>query len=121
MNFLIYTHSYTTNLYLIYSAGLSEAASIKISDIDNERMMIKVTQGKGRKDRYVMLSENVLEQLRIYYKRTDRKNGYLKVLQGINTLQKEQFNMCLKTRVIKGILRKMYQCIHCVIVLQHIF
>lgn len=59
-----------TMLYIIYSAGLrvSEAASLRIKDIDSQRMMIKVSQGKGRKDRYVMLSTAVLEQLRIYYK-----------------------------------------------------
>lgn len=59
-----------TILYVVYSAGLrvSEVANLRIQDVDSSRMMIKVSQGKGRKDRYVMLSENVLEQLRKYYK-----------------------------------------------------
>lgn len=58
-----------TILYVVYSAGLrvSEVASLRIEDIDSARMMINVRQGKGRKDRYVMLSQNVLDQLRKYY------------------------------------------------------
>jgi integrase/recombinase XerD len=45
-----------------YGAGLrvSEVASLKVSDIDSTRMMIRVEQGKGRKDRYAMLSPLLL-------------------------------------------------------------
>lgn len=59
-----------TILNLIYSAGLrvSELTNLKIEDIDSNRMLIKVRQGKGKKDRYVMLAENMLIQLREYYK-----------------------------------------------------
>lgn len=59
-----------TILNLIYSAGLrvSELTNLKIEDIDSNRMLIKVRQGKGKKDRYVMLSESILIQLREYYK-----------------------------------------------------
>ena len=48
-----------------YGAGLrvSEVASLKVSDIDSERMMLRVEQGKGRKDRYAMLSPVLLELL----------------------------------------------------------
>lgn len=54
----------------IYSAGLrlSEAINLKISDIDSERMMLYIRQAKGNKDRIVMLSENLLNLLRKYYK-----------------------------------------------------
>jgi site-specific recombinase XerD len=54
-----------------YSAGLrvSELVHLKIRDIDSERMMIRVEQGKGRKDRYTILSQNLLTELRLYWKR----------------------------------------------------
>jgi len=58
-----------TILLLIYSAGLrlGELLNLKIGDIDSESMKIHVRQGKGKKDRYIMLSENMLK-LREYYK-----------------------------------------------------
>ncbi len=54
----------------IYSAGLrgGEAANLKITDIDSSNMQIRVEQGKGRKDRYTLLSDKNLEILREYYK-----------------------------------------------------
>jgi integrase/recombinase XerD len=53
-----------------YAAGLriSEAVSLKAAAIDNRRMVIRVEQGKGRKDRYVMLSPKLLDTLRSYWK-----------------------------------------------------
>lgn len=59
-----------TELMLAYSCGLrvSEVASMKIKDIDSERMVVVVHQGKGRKDRITLLSEKMLNQLRLYYK-----------------------------------------------------
>ncbi len=49
---------YKAALSVAYGAGLraSEVVSLKIADIDSDRMVIRVEQGKGRKDRYVMLS-----------------------------------------------------------------
>jgi len=57
-------------LSLIYSAGLrlSEVIEIKLTDIDSKRMLIKIVQGKGEKDRYVMLSDKLLVLLREYYR-----------------------------------------------------
>jgi site-specific recombinase XerD len=57
-------------LMTIYSAGLriGEATRLKVSDIDSGRMMIRVNEGKGLKDRYSLLGERNLEMLRRYWK-----------------------------------------------------
>jgi integrase/recombinase XerD len=57
-------------LSLIYSAGLrrGELIKMRINDIDSKRMYVIIRQGKGRKDRYSILSEKVLELLRRYVK-----------------------------------------------------
>lgn len=56
-------------LMTLYSAGLrvSETAHLKITDIDSKRTLIRVNQGKGKKDRYTLLSKTLLEVLRHYY------------------------------------------------------
>jgi integrase/recombinase XerD len=67
-----------TALSVAYGAGLraAEVVSLKVSDIDSKRMVIRVEQGKGHKDRYVMLSPALLELLRAYWKAT-RPQGWL--------------------------------------------
>jgi site-specific recombinase XerD len=64
-----------TILMTAYAAGLrvSEATRLKLTDIDSQRMMLRVEQGKGQKDRYVMLSPRLLEILRAYWKVTHPK------------------------------------------------
>lgn len=61
---------YRTALMLCYGAGLriAEVAAVKVSDIDSKRMLIRVEQGKGKKDRYVMLSPRLLAVLRCYWR-----------------------------------------------------
>lgn len=56
-------------LMVTYSGGLrvSETAHLKIPDIDSRRMVIRVDQGKGNKDRYTLLSKVAVNQLRRYY------------------------------------------------------
>jgi integrase/recombinase XerD len=69
---------YKAALSVAYGAGLraSEIISLKIEDIDSTRMVIRVEQGKGRKDRYVMLSPYLLGLLRAWWK-TARPQGWL--------------------------------------------
>ena len=59
-----------TLLLLAYSAGLrvSEVISLKITDINSDRMQININRAKGKKDRVVTLSRSILEILREYYK-----------------------------------------------------
>jgi len=69
---------YRAALMMCYGAGLrvSEAVAVKVADIDSQRMLIRVEQGKGRKDRYTMLSPRLLEVLRVYW-RAARPQSYL--------------------------------------------
>ena len=57
-------------LMTAYAAGLrvSEVVNLRVSDIDSQRMVIRIDQGKGQKDRYTMLSPQLLEVLRAYWK-----------------------------------------------------
>jgi integrase/recombinase XerD len=69
---------YKAALSVAYGAGLraAEVISLKLSDIDSKRMLIRVEQGKGRKDRYVMLSPHLLNLLRVWWKAA-RPQGWL--------------------------------------------
>ena len=60
---------YRAALSVAYGTGLraSEVVSLKVSDIDSERVVIRVEQGKGRKDRYAKLSEPLLALLRAWW------------------------------------------------------
>jgi integrase/recombinase XerD len=61
---------YKAAFSVAYGAGLrvSEVALLKVHDIDSERMMLRVEQGKGRKDRYAMLSPLLLDLLRDWWR-----------------------------------------------------
>jgi integrase/recombinase XerD len=64
------TLKHRASLMTAYAAGLrvAEVAALRIGDVDSRRMALRVQQGKGRKDRYVMLSPVLLEVLRAYWK-----------------------------------------------------
>jgi site-specific recombinase XerD len=68
-----------TILTTCYAAGLriSESICLKPTDIDSQRMVIRVDQGKGQKDRYVMLSPKLLETLRNWWRVGKPKGGWL--------------------------------------------
>jgi integrase/recombinase XerD len=63
--------THRTLLMTLYSTGLrlSEALALQVSDIDSQRMLLRIRQGKGAKDRYVPLTPTLLEQLRQYWSR----------------------------------------------------
>jgi integrase/recombinase XerD len=85
---------YKTALSVAYGAGLraSEVVALKVSDIDSLRMVIRVEQGKGRKDRYVMLSPHLLDLLRAWWKLA-RPQGWLFPGQNrLNPLTTRQLN-----------------------------
>jgi len=71
-------------LAVAYGAGLraSEVVHLKMADIDSERMIVRVEQGKGQRDRYAMLSPSLLEILRAWWRRGHaqgqmRRGGWL--------------------------------------------
>jgi len=85
---------YRAALSIAYGAGLraSEIISLKLGDIDSARMVIRVEQGKGRKDRYVMLSQHLLDLLRAWWK-MGRPQGWLFPGQNpVNPLTPRQLN-----------------------------
>jgi len=73
------TPFHRTILITLYATGVrrAELANLKITDIDSQRMVVHVRGGKGRKDRDIMLSPNLLEELRQHYRRLARKNDWL--------------------------------------------
>jgi site-specific recombinase XerD len=90
---------YKAALSVAYGAGLraSEVVSLKVSDIDSARMMLRVEQGKGRKDRHAMLSPLLLELLREWW-RIGRPKAWLFPGQNpVNPLTTRQLNRVCHT------------------------
>ncbi|WP_319530439.1 tyrosine-type recombinase/integrase [uncultured Cohaesibacter sp.] len=86
---------YRAAFSVAYGGGLraSEVAHLKIGDIDSDRMLIRIEQGKGRKDRQVMLSSSLLELLRDYYREARPKGGGLFLGRNrIDPISTRQFN-----------------------------
>jgi len=97
---------YRTAFTIVYAAGLrvSEVAALKVSDIDSQRMVIRVAQGKGRKDRYVMLSPKLLTLLREYWKATRPTEGLFPGKLPGEPLNVKNFQrVCVATRQTAGL------------------
>jgi integrase/recombinase XerD len=90
---------YKAALSVAYGAGLraAEVVSLKVGDIDSERMVIRVEQGKGRKDRNVMLSPHLLELLRAWYKAAQPRVWLFPGQSPVNPLTTRQFNRACHT------------------------
>jgi len=92
-----------------YATGMrvSEVVSLRAADIDSDRMMIRVEQGKGRKDRYVMLSPNLLELLRAYW-RIARPADWLFPGQrpGTHLTAKRALQVCIKAGTAAGLTKR---------------
>lgn len=92
-----------------YATGMrvSEVVSLRAVDIDSDRMMIRIEQGKGRKDRYVMLSPNLLELLRAYWK-VARPADWLFPGRRLGThlTAKRVLQVCIKAGVAAGLTKR---------------
>jgi site-specific recombinase XerD len=77
-----------------YGAGLrvSEVVALKVSDIDSERMLLRIEQGKGRKDRFAMLSPQLLGLLRDWWRIARPQVWLFPGRDRINPLTTRQFN-----------------------------
>ena len=95
-----------TLLSLIYSAGLriGEALNIKLKDLDSKRKMLHIHQGKGKKDRYIPLSDKILEMIIKYYKLYKPKEYLFEGQNGgryTETSARQVFKKALKRAGIK--------------------
>jgi site-specific recombinase XerD len=100
---------YKAALSVAYGAGLraSEVLSLKVSDIDSARMLLRVEQGKGRKDRFAMLSPMLLDILREWW-RIGRPQAWLFPGQNpVNPLTTRQLNrVCHMAAKLAGIAKR---------------
>jgi site-specific recombinase XerD len=85
---------YRAAFSVAYGGGLraSEVTHLRVPDIDSDRMLIRVDQGKGRKDRQVMLSPSLLELLRDYYREARPAGWLFPGRNRIDPISTRQFN-----------------------------
>jgi site-specific recombinase XerD len=85
---------YKAALSVAYGAGLrvSEVVALKVSDIDSQRMTLRVEQGKGHKDRYVMLSPHLLDLLRDWWRVARPRAWLFPGLDPVNPMTARQLN-----------------------------
>jgi integrase len=94
---------YKTALSVAYGAGLraTEVISLKVSDIDSKRTVIRVEQGKGGKDRNVMLSPHLLDLLRAWWKAA-RPRGWLFGRDPVQRMTARQINRACHAAAQRG-------------------
>jgi len=95
-------------LSVAYGAGLrvSEVVALKVSDIDPKRMLLRVEQGKGRKDRLAMLSPQMLELLRHWYRISRPRIWLFPGQDPTNHLTARQFNRIVHVAARTAKIRK---------------
>jgi integrase/recombinase XerD len=100
-------------LTLIYSAGLriSEAINLKLTDIDPQRMQVRINAAKGKKDRYTLLSIKALELLRQYYKIYRPHQWVFEGMTGEEPYSPRSIQQVLKASVQKAGIKK-YVTVH---------
>ena len=85
---------YRAAFSVAYGGGLraSEVTHLRVPDIDSDRMLIRVDQGKGRKDRHVMLSPSLLQLLRDYYREARPAGWLFPARNRVDPISTRQFN-----------------------------
>ena len=100
---------YKAALSVAYGAGLrvSEVANLKVSDIDSQRMTLRVEQGKGQRDRYVMLSPQLLDLLRDWWRAARPQVWLFPGQNPINPMTARQLNRAVTAaKTLAGISKR---------------
>ncbi len=99
---------YRAALSLAYATGLrvSEVVSLKVTDIDSKRMVVRVEQGKGSKDRYVMLSPYLLTLLRQWWKELEAELWLFPSYQDRHLSARQLHRICQETAKRAGIKKR---------------
>ena len=109
-------------LVTAYSAGLrvGEVVRLKVSEIDSKRMQIRVTAGKGTKDRYTLLSETTLEFCATIFARSSRRIGCSRARSAMIICQSGMPKKFLRKRASGQASSSPLRSIHCAIRLRRI-
>ena len=86
----------------------SESINLKVGDIDSKRMLIKIREAKGNKDRYVQLSANILPLLREYYREEKPVNWLFEGSKGRRYSEMSIYNVIKKVALDVGIKKRVY-------------
>lgn len=95
-------------LTAIYAAGLrvSEACGLRVADIQSDRMLIRVNQGKGAKDRYVPMAETLLDRLREYWQQYQPTHYLFPGRRGKPLSSRHIYRVCVDAGLAAGIRQK---------------